>query len=66
MLGNFSHDFCCHLVTFSKLFFFSKNSFSNTIRMPYGLGQDQDRHSVVPDLGPNYLQRLSADDKSQH
>ena len=28
------------------------------------LDQDQDRHSVGPDLGPNCLQRLSADDKS--
>ena len=27
------------------------------------LDQDQDRHSVDPDLGPNSLQRLSADDK---
>ena len=27
------------------------------------LDPDQDRHSVGPDLGPNYLQRLSADDK---
>ena len=29
-----------------------------------GLDADQDRHSVGPDLGPNCLQRLSADDKS--
>ena len=27
-----------------------------------GLDPDQDRHSVCPDLGPNYLQMLSADD----
>ena len=26
---------------------------------------DPDRHSVGPDLGPNCLQRLSADDKSR-
>ena len=26
---------------------------------------DQDRHSVGPDLGPNCLQMLSADDKSR-
>ena len=31
-----------------------------------GLDSDQDRHSVGPDLGPNCLQRLSADDKSRH
>ena len=29
-----------------------------------GLGPDQDRRSVGPILGPNFLQRLSADDKS--
>ena len=27
------------------------------------LDPDHDRHSVGPDLGPNCLQRLSADDK---
>ena len=31
-----------------------------------GLDTDQDRRSVGPDLGPNCLQRLSADDKSRH
>ena len=33
--------------------------------MSNGLDPDQDRHSVGPDLGPNCLQRLSADDKSR-
>ena len=47
---------------FSKLTF-SKNPFSNTIRVSNGLDPDQDRHSVGPDLGPNFLQSLSADDK---
>ena len=28
------------------------------------LDPDQDRHSVGPDLGPNFLQRISADDLS--
>ena len=27
------------------------------------LDPDQDQYSLVPDLGPNCLQRLSADDK---
>ena len=27
---------------------------------------DQARHFVGPDLGPNYLQRLSSDDKTCH
>ena len=48
---------CCQL-TFFKI------PFRNTIRVSNGLDPDQDRHSVGPDLGPNCLQRLSADDKS--
>ena len=32
--------------------------------MSNGLDPDQDRHSVGPVLGPNCLQRLSADNKS--
>ena len=32
--------------------------------MPNSLEPDQDRRFVGPDLGPNCLQRLSADDKS--
>ena len=47
---------------FSK-FTFSKNSFRNTIRLSNSLDTDQDRPKVGPDLGPNCLQRLSADDK---
>ena len=31
--------------------------------MSNGLDPDQDRHSVGPDLGPNCLQRLSAENK---
>ena len=41
---------------------FSKNSFRNTIRMSNCLDADQAQHSVGPDLDPNCLQRLSADD----
>ena len=33
------------------------------IRVSNGLDPDQDRHSVCPDMSPNCLQRLSADDK---
>ena len=62
MLSNFS-CFCCCLLTFSRLTF-SKNSFSNAIRVSNGLDPAQDQHSVGPDLGPNCLQMLSADDKS--
>ena len=46
-------------ITFSKIL--SRNY---TIRVSNSLDTDQDRHSVCPDLGPNCLQRLSADDKS--
>ena len=34
--------------------------------MSNGLGSDQDQRPVGPDLSPNCLQRLSADDKSLH
>ena len=43
---------------------FGKNSFRNTITVSNSLDQDQARCSVGPDLGPNCLQRLSADDTS--
>ena len=58
MLGNFS-CFCCHLPTFFKC-----NFLKNTIRVSNSLNPDQDQHFVSPDLGPNCLQRISADDKS--
>ena len=32
--------------------------------MSNSFDQDQDRHNVGPDLGPNCLQRLSAEDQS--
>ena len=41
----------------------SKNSFRNTIRVSNSLDPDQDRRSVGPDLGPNCVERSSADDK---
>ena len=44
--------------------FKKKNCFMNNLRVLNDLDPDQDRGSVGPDLGPNYLQRLSADDKS--
>ena len=59
MLGNFS-SFCCRLLTFSKLIS-SKNYFRDTIRVSNGLDPAQDRQNISPDLGPNCLQRLSAD-----
>ena len=64
MLGNF-HAFVavCWLISKST---FSKNSFRITIWVSNSLDPDQDRQNVGPDLGPNCLQRLSADDKSRH
>ena len=40
---------------------FFKNSYKNTIRVSNGLYPDQNRRSVGTELGPNYLQMLSAD-----
>ena len=47
---------------------FKKKSFRNTlsVSMFNGLDADQGQCSVSPDLGPNGLQKLSADDKSGH
>ena len=63
MLGNFV------FVLSSADYFFSKsclnNSFRNTIRVSNSLDPVQARNFVGPDLGPNRLQRLSADDTSK-
>ena len=55
--------FCCLWIFFFRLTF-SKKSFRNTIRVSSCLDPDQAQHFVGPDLGPNCLQRLSADEKS--
>ena len=49
------------MLSLSSAGFFHKQSFRNTIRVAKGLDQDQDQHFVGPDLGPNSLQRLSAE-----
>ena len=56
--------FCRLLIFFffSKSFFFSKYSFKFTILVSNRLGPDQARPFVGPDLDPNILQKLSADD----
>ena len=54
--GKFSMLFC-RLLIFLKSSF-PKYSFRNIIRVSNSLDPDQDRH----DLGPNCLQKLSADD----
>ena len=64
-LGNFSCLNYC-LLTIFKINAFKKqvrNTIS-MIRVSNSLDPDQDRRFVSPDLGPNCLQRLSADNKS--
>ena len=54
--------FVCRLLIFFKIKFLKK-IFRNTIGMSNSLGPDQAQRFVGPDLGPNCLPRLSADDK---
>ena len=42
-----------------------KNSLRNTIRVSNSFDPDQDQQNVGPDLGPNCLQKLAADDTSK-
>ena len=49
---------------FFKIIFLTKIFQESTIRMSNSLDSDQARLSVGPDLGPNCLQRVSADDTS--
>ena len=63
------HDF---LISSQFAFFKSQNYLVRkilsrvTIRVSNNLDPDQARHFVGPDLGPNSLQRLLADDISRH
>ena len=57
------HVFLSSADIFQNLLFL-KNSFRDTIRLSNSLDSDQARHYVGPDLGPNCLQKLSADDTS--
>ena len=59
------HSFHPLLKIFSESSFFFKYSFRNTIRVSNSLDPDQARHFVWPDLGPNCLQRLSAENTSR-
>ena len=58
MQGNLKKNF------FFKLRF-SKYSFRNKTRVSNGFNPDQAQHCVGPGLGPNCLQRLSADNASR-
>ena len=55
--------FFCRLLTLFKTNF-SKNSFKNTTSVANVLDSDQDQFAIGTDLGPNYLQKLSAEDKN--
>ena len=58
--------FLSSAVFFQNLFFKKKEKpLRNIIRMSNGLGPDQARQNVGPDLVPNHLQKLSADDTSR-
>ena len=65
LLGNFSRFFCCLLF----LFFQDKNSqkkLRNTIKVSKKRVKVQIRPTKsLPDLGPNCLQKLSADNSSR-
>ena len=52
-------------VVFLKISFFPKKYFRNITRVSNSLDPDHARCFVSPDLGPNCLQRLSADDSSR-
>ena len=62
--GYFFHDFCLLLIIYLESTFL-KNCFQNLIRVTNILNPDQAQQKVRPDLGPNCLQRLFADDKSR-
>ena len=61
LLGNF--DFFCRLLIFFKIIFFKTNR--NTIIVPISSDPDQAVNIVRPDLGPNCMQRFSADSTSR-
>ena len=56
MLGNFTQLFCRLQIFFQNQHF--KKSFRTLSEQP-----DRDQHHVGPELGPNCLQSLPADDK---
>ena len=57
------HNFLLSAIFFFKINYFKKKKNRNTIIVPNSLDPDQARHFVGPDLGPNCLPKLSADDK---
>ena len=70
MLGNFACLFCrLFFFLFCFVFFLNQLFQKNLSGIPSeckSLDPDQVQCFVGPDLGPNCLQRLSADDESHH
>ena len=64
MLGNFS----CVLLSadFFQDLFFRKILSEEILSVSNNLDPYQAQHFIGPDLGPNFLQRLSADATSKH
>ena len=62
MMGNFAYFLSS--ADFSK-FNVLKNVCMNNSRVSNSLDPNQARHFVRPDLGPNFWQRLSADDTNR-
>ena len=62
VLGNLAYFFVVWIF-FQN--YFIKNAFRNIIRVSNSLDPDQAQHFVGSDLGPNCLQRLSAEDIKQ-
>ena len=59
------HAFCCLMIIFQNQLFRKKSfEITRTIRVSNSLEPNQAGCSVGPDLGPNCVQRLSADDTS--
>ena len=56
--------FCRLLISFQNQLF-RKNKLRNSIRVSSSLAPDLARRFVGPDVDPNFLQRLSADDTSR-
>ena len=57
-----SANFASSVDSFKSFF----TSYKNAISVSKSLDPDQARRKVGPDLGPNYLRRLSGDDKTRH
>ena len=58
-------NLACFLADLFQIFLLLKNSFRNTFRVSNSLDPDQAWHFVRPDMGPDSLQMLLADNNSK-